>query len=168
MHSKQSVRWFIGLVLALGLEARALDVKVDQPLPALEPAAFEGSLPDLKGKVVLVDFWASWCGPCKHSFPALEALHKEYAGKGLVILGINLDAKVTDMVRFLEKNPVTFPIVRDKDQTYVVPLGLEALPTNLLVDRAGKVRFIHAGFRGEETVAELKAQIETLLAEGAP
>lgn len=143
-------------------------LKTGDSLPALKPGWFEGSLPELRGHVVLLDFWASWCGPCRKSFPALESLHQAYGRKGLVVLGMNIDEKRADMDRFLAANPVTFAVVRDKDQKLVESVSIEAMPTSLLVDRAGRIRVIHSGFHGEETTAALRAEIERLLTEPAP
>jgi thiol-disulfide isomerase/thioredoxin len=143
-------------------------LKAGDPLPAMRADWFEGALPALRGQVVLIDFWASWCGPCRKSFPALESLHQAYRQKGLVVLGVNIDEKKADMDRFLGENRATFPIVRDRDQKFVEFVSVETMPTSLLIDRSGRVRVIHNGFKGEETATALRAEVERLLAEAAP
>ncbi len=132
-------------------------------LPSLSGASLEGDLPATRGKVLLVDFWASWCGPCKKSFPSLEELHQRYKGRGLVVIGISVDEDAGAMHRFLRQHPVSFSIVRDREQKLVKALKIEAMPTSLLVDRSGVIRFVNSGFRGSSTEAQLQRQIEQLL-----
>src|SRR5579862_4013190 len=114
-----------GLLLALVLfwsagNALAGGVKAGDSFPDLSAFKLEGKLPDsTKGKVVMVDFWASWCEPCKQSFPAMEDLHKRYADRGLVIIAVNVDENRPDMEAFLKKNTATFVVVRDPSQKLV-------------------------------------------------
>ena len=131
----------------------------------LESFDLEGPLPDLKGKIVLLDFWASWCGPCAKSFPSLDALYQEYRERGVVVLGINLDEKRSGMDGFLKKRPVTFPIVRDAKQKLVAKANVGSMPTSLILDRSGRERFRHNGFHGEKTIAALRKHFDTLLGE---
>lgn len=134
-------------------------------LPALSSYGLSGTLPSLAGKVVLVDFWASWCGPCRKSFPELQALSDQYAKQGLVVLGISVDEDAAAMREFLEKHAVTFPVARDGAQKLVAAAGVSAMPSSFVVDRSGVVRFVHTGFFGEKTVEEYRTQIESLLRE---
>jgi len=136
-----------------------------QVLYPLESFGLEGSLPDLKGKIVLLDFWASWCGPCAKSFPSLDALYKEYRERGVVVLGINLDEDPAAMGAFLKKRPVSFPIVRDAKQKLVAKANVGSMPTSLILDRSGRERFRHNGFQGDETVAALRQHLDSLLGE---
>lgn len=163
--SSRTSSWMWLLVIALSAGAAVAALKEGDDLPALQSAQFEGNLPDLGGKVVLLDFWASWCGPCKKSFPELEKLYESYKDRGFVILGVNVDEKSADMHKFLEGHAVSFPIVRDKEQTLISAAGVESMPTSFLVDRSGKIRSLHNGFRGEETVNALRQEIEKLLDE---
>lgn len=150
------------VVLPLVLsEAGAADA--GRPFPDARALGIEGAWPATKGKVVLVDFWASWCGPCKKSFPALEALHRRYQSRGLVVIGVSVDEDAAAMKGFLKNHPVTFPIVRDAKHRLVESVNAKAMPTSLLVDRAGTIRFVNAGFKGAETEAEMTRQIEQLL-----
>lgn len=162
---RNAVLLALGILASCALPAVAGQIEPGTPLPALENKGIEGALPDLKGKVVLVDFWASWCGPCKKAMPELNAFHREYGGKGLVVLGVNMDDKAADKDRFVAANPVEFALVRDARHEYVKTIEPKSMPTTLLVDRKGVVRFVHNGFKGEKTTAALKAQIEQLLAE---
>ena len=167
-------RWtglVFGLVLLAGLTARltAAGLKLGDPFPDLAAFKLEGKLPsDLKGKVVLVDFWASWCGPCKQSFPAMEELHQRYAAKGLVIIAVSVDEKPGDMESFLKKGHASFTVVRDAGQKLVEKAGVATMPSSFLLDREGKIRFAHSGYRGEETKKKYAEEIENLLKPAAP
>jgi thiol-disulfide isomerase/thioredoxin len=144
--------------------AAAAGIKVGDAFPELAPFQLEGKLPaGLKDKVVMIDFWASWCDPCKDSFPAMNDLHKRYGQKGLVILAINVDENRKDMEDFLKKNSATFAVVRDASQKLVEKAGIATMPGSFLLDRAGKVRFIHNGYRGAETKKKYEEEIESLL-----
>jgi len=137
-------------------------------LPALDSFKLEGKLPDkLKGQVILLDFWASWCGPCKKSFPAMQELQKHFAGRGLVIIAVSVDEKRGDMERFLKGMDVSFTTVRDAEQKLVAAADATTMPTSFLIDRAGKIRFVHSGFLGDQTVKQYYEQIELLLKERA-
>jgi thiol-disulfide isomerase/thioredoxin len=97
------------------------------------------SLASLKGKVVLVDFWASWCGPCRRSLPALDALQRKYAAQGFQAVGINMDEDAEAMDGFLARVPVGFTIVRDQTGKSAEAFGVVAMPTAFLLDVEGRV-----------------------------
>jgi len=143
--------------------ANAAGLKEGDPFPDLASFGLEGTVPDLKGKVVLIDFFASWCGPCKESFPAMEDIYKKYAGKGLVVLAINLDKKKEDMDGFLKNHPASFPIVRDASNKLVSAVKIPTMPSSFLLDRSGKVHSAHRGFKGSETTKKYAEEIEALL-----
>ncbi len=139
-------------------------LKVGDPLPDLAGFALEGKLPEsLAGKVVILDFWASWCGPCKDSFPAMNDLQKKYGDRGLVIIAVNVDEAASDMQDFLKDNKAAFVVVRDVKQKLVAAAGVPTMPSSFIVDPAGRVRFTHSGFHGDKTRAEYETQIESLL-----
>ena len=145
------------------------DFKKGDSLPDLNSFQLEGKLPDaIKGQVILLDFWASWCGPCKSSFPVMEDLSKKYGERGLTIIAVNVDEKPENMQRFVDSMKVTFPIVRDAKQKLVAAANIPTMPTSFLIDRSGKIRFIHPGFRSEETVPQYVKEIEQLLQESKP
>ena len=138
-------------------------LKVGDALPDLASFKLEGKLPDnLKGKVVLVDFWASWCLPCAKSFPVLDELQKKYGDK-LVIVAVNIDEKAANMDTFLKKHPISFTVVRDSEQKLVAVVEPATMPTSFILDGEGKVRFLHNGFHGEDTRKEYVSEIESLL-----
>lgn len=153
------------VALMLGIAAHAATgLKVGDSFPDLAGFELEGKLPEsVKGKVLLIDFWASWCGPCHESFPALEDLHRRLSDKGVVLIGVSVDEVRGEMERFLKKNPVTFAILRDAKQRLVARAGVPTMPTSILVDRTGRVRFIHAGYQGKETKLQLERELTTLL-----
>ncbi len=153
----------LALAAGLVLPTAAAPLKEGDPFPDLKTFKLEGELPDFAGKVVIVDFFASWCGPCKDSFPAMQELHEKFAGKGLIILAVNLDKKAEDMKEFLSKHTATFPIVRDGANALVKAVKIATMPSSFILDRTGKVRFIHRGFKGDKTKEEYLQQISELL-----
>jgi thiol-disulfide isomerase/thioredoxin len=158
----------IAAVMAGLLAARTANaaLKVGDALPDLNSFELDGKLPDsLKGKVVLLDFWASWCVPCAESFPVMDELQKKYGEQGLVIVAVNVDEKAADRDKFLKKHSVGFTIVRDGKQKLVGEVSPETMPTSYLIGRDGKVRFLHNGFHGAETKKEYISEIESLLKE---
>lgn len=118
----------------------------------------------LRGKVVYMDFWASWCPPCVKSFSFLNQLDHDLKDKGLHVIGINLDEKVADAQDFLAKNPVDFSIVADPSKQCAKGLEVMAMPTSYLIDRKGNVRHVHQGFRPDES-EKLRALITQLVME---
>jgi cytochrome c biogenesis protein CcmG/thiol:disulfide interchange protein DsbE len=137
------------------------------PAPPLELRAGDGSttrLADLKGRVVLIDFWASWCGPCRASFPALDALYRELHDRGLEVLAINLDQQRSRADAFLAAYPHAMTVLFDPAGESPEAFKVRAMPTSVLVDRAGNIRFTHTGYT-KKTVDGYRREIETLLKE---
>jgi cytochrome c biogenesis protein CcmG, thiol:disulfide interchange protein DsbE len=116
------------------------------------------------GRVVYVDFWASWCVPCRKSMPALEALYRKHGAAGFAVVGVNKDVNDDDSRRFLERVPVTFTLVKDADDRIARSFRVKAMPSGYLVDRRGIVRRVHRGFT-DATAAELDEEIQSLLRE---
>jgi thiol-disulfide isomerase/thioredoxin len=160
---RQSVLFLGGI--AAGSRPLWAGWKEVDPLPALTAFGLEGTVPNIKGKVVYLDFWASWCAPCKASFPVLNRWQQQFGQKGFIVLGVSVDESVADMHRFLEKTPASFPIVRDASHKLVSVAAVNSMPTSFLVDRKGIIRHVHNGFR-EKDEAALVAQITGLLAQG--
>jgi thiol-disulfide isomerase/thioredoxin len=157
----------IALVLAFASAASALTLG-DAP-PAIDVPDRAGNkvdLNELKGKVVVIDFWASWCGPCRQEMPILEALHKKYAKQGLVLIGINIDSNSKKMDNFLKGTPASFRIVHDRKLAVAAKYEPGTMPSSYFVGRDGKIRYVHEGFRKKDA-AELEERIKQLLAEAA-
>ena len=128
-------------------------------LPLVQGEAVH-SLHALRGKVVLVDFWASWCGPCVKSMPVYQALYSLYQPRGFEILALSVDEDVQDAKDFLRRHPVTFPVLYDAEGKIAAAYKVPGMPTSYLVDRTGKIVSIHTGFN-----QAIKVQLERELAE---
>ncbi len=100
-----------------------------------------------RGKVVLLDFWASWCAPCRSSFPWMNEMQDKYGEDGLVVIAVNLDNDPGEAAGFLESNPAGFEIRYDADRSMARAFGVDSMPNSFLIDRSGRVRVQHRGFR---------------------
>lgn len=121
-------------------------------------------LRQFRGKVLYVDFWASWCTPCAQSFPFLNDLNRDLKDKGLQIIGVNLDEAAEDAKAFLAKYPANFTVAADASQQCAKDFDVKAMPSSYLIDRNGVIRHVHLGFRPEEAKA-FRALAEQLLTE---
>lgn len=151
------------LVCAQPLAAAALDTGARMPeLTAVDLAGKRFDRKALEGKVVLIDFWASWCAPCKQELPQLERLYQKHKAKGLVVIGVNVDRDL-DKARALAKElKLSFPVVHDAEHAIAGRFEPPRMPSSFLIDRKGVVRYVHAGFRaGDE--AEIEKQLKALL-----
>jgi thiol-disulfide isomerase/thioredoxin len=128
---------------------------VGAPMPRFNLPAVSGTVnsDSLRGHIVYVDFWASWCDPCRRSFPWLRALHENYAAKGLVIVAINLDKDRAAAERFLVKYPAPFKVAFDPAGGTAEAFHVQAMPTSYLVGRDGRVLETHAGFDSKQAAA---------------
>jgi thiol-disulfide isomerase/thioredoxin len=139
-----------------------------QPAPAftlpLRGATTPLALDKLRGQVVMINFWASWCGPCREEFPLLDQMYKQYKSVGFTMLGVNVEPESKDAEGFIAKTPVTFPIVFDKDSAVSKLYRVEGMPSTVLIDRKGVLRWVHRGYKsGDEN--EYLNQIRALLRE---
>ncbi len=155
--------------LALLLSGSAAAIEAGAPAPALtlsrlEEPAQSISLAGLRGSVIYVDFWASWCVPCRLSMPALESLYRRHRDRGFAVVGINKDVAPADAQRFLKRVSVSFALARDGEDAAARAFDVKAMPSGYLVDRKGIVREVHRGFVAE-TAAALEREIEVLLKE---
>jgi thiol-disulfide isomerase/thioredoxin len=108
-------------------------------------------LSEMTGNVVLINFWASWCGPCREDMPLLNALHKKYAPLGFTVLGVNVEEDVDGAMSFLKNVPVDFPILLDNTNKVSKQYKVVAMPTTVVVDRDGNMRYLHEGYKpGDE------------------
>ena len=148
----------LGLPVASGL----ISTLASSPASAAEGKPLP--LDHYVGKVVLADFWASWCGPCRLSMPWLNQMHEKYADQGLHILGVNLDEDAASAARFLKSYPASFEVLYDPKGEYASHYALMTMPTSILFDRNGQTITQHRGFLTDQTadyeaglVAALKA-----------
>jgi thiol-disulfide isomerase/thioredoxin len=161
--------WALAALLAALATRSPAQVAPGSAFPPLSAAGLGGGpLPETSGKVVLVDFWASWCAPCKASFPVYSRIQADYAERGLVIVAVSVDDTAAAFAGFVAKMKPGFATVHDADHRLVGVVQVPTMPTSYLVDRAGKVRFMHPGFHGDQTDRELRKEIDALLAEKPP
>ena len=105
------------------------------------------SLGDLKGQVVMINFWASWCGPCRQEMPLLEQIHRKYEPLGFTLLGVNVEENSADGQAFLKDRPVSFPVLYDPENGISKLYDVVAMPSTVLIDRQGNVRYLHHGYK---------------------
>jgi peroxiredoxin len=157
------------LVLAAGvLCATAADAaELSGPAPGFtlpNRSGAEVSLADLEGQVVMINFWATWCGPCRKEMPHLEALYERYGELGFTLLGINVEDNPRGAEKWLEETPVSFDILFDSSNKVSELYEVVAMPTTVIMDKTGNVRFVHHGYQpGYEN--EYQSEIRALLTE---
>ncbi len=156
---------FLVLTIVVVARKRDLGPAPDLDLPTITadgaPSGERVSLRGLRGKVVLVDFWATWCGPCRVMTPVLQRMHTRYAARGLAVVGVNVDEDGPGIVpRFRQHYGVEYPMVYDVGMGASARYEIRSLPTLLVIDRDGHVRYRHSGTESE---AELASLIEGLL-----
>lgn len=151
------------LLLAAGLLLSVSAHAAPAPEFSLPSAAGQTvSLSQQRGKIVYVDFWASWCGPCRQSFPWMNEMLSKYQSQGLEIIAVNLDNSRADADSFLEKNPASFTVVFDPTATMPPLYGVKGMPTSYLIDASGEIILQHAGFNASHRES-LEASIQQAL-----
>src|SRR5690606_383679 len=152
---------------ACAVVASATAGELSGPAPDFSLKAKSGetvALSDLKGEVVMINFWATWCGPCRKEMPHLEALHQRYKNLGFTLLGINVEDDTRGVEKFLKETPVSFPVLLDPANEVSGLYRVVAMPTTVIIDRNGQMRYIHHGYQsGYEH--QYQAQIRELLRE---
>jgi peroxiredoxin len=159
-------RTFIATALA-ALSAAAPAVAPPAPAPDFTLRALSGPnlrLAEQRGQVVMVNFWATWCGPCRQEMPHLNRLYEKYRASGFTLLGINVDDDTYKAADLASKLAVKFPVLFDTDKRVSRAYDLSAMPATVLIDRDGRVRYQHRGYRSgfEDTYEQ---QIRELLKE---
>jgi thiol-disulfide isomerase/thioredoxin len=162
------LRWRLIQLLLLwaGLSLQAVAVQPGELAPLLElPQLGSGeniSLADLKGKIVYVDFWASWCGPCRQSLPLYEELYQRMPTEHFQILAVNLDEDLKDAEKFLKRHPVSYPVLLDPAGNSAKTWSVLVMPSSYLVDSDGKLAYIYRGFEASH-IGDIEDDIKTLL-----
>jgi peroxiredoxin len=161
------LRWFSTLAVSALIASLAFAATLSGPAPGFALESRDGemvALEDLKGDVVMINFWATWCVPCRQEMPHLEALHQRYSGLGFTLLGVNVEDNRDGAAKFLKETPVSFPILFDPKSEVSKLYNVVAMPSTVMVGRDGTMRFIHHGYKpGYEN--EYQAQIRALLRE---
>jgi len=151
------------LLLALNIQAGT----ISGPAPDFTLKSNTGKnirLSDLRGQVVMINFWASWCGPCRQEMPILDDLYKRYSKLGFTLIGVNVEQDSSKANAYLKDIPVSFPILYDTANQTSKLYNVSAMPTTVMVDRNGNMRFIHHGYKpGYEN--DYKKQIKALIRE---
>jgi thiol-disulfide isomerase/thioredoxin len=132
-------------------------------LPLLGGSQF--SLAEHKGKVVMLDFWATWCGPCIRALPTVTKVTGEYAPKGVVFAAVNLQEDADKVSGFMENKSWDFTVALDSDGSVADQFGVSAIPHSVIIDKKGVIRYVHVGFDPRTGEEELRKELEALLAE---
>jgi thiol-disulfide isomerase/thioredoxin len=155
----------IAVMLAAALGASSASaLEKGAPAPQFDLQGLDGAvkLAKLQGKVVYVDFWASWCGPCRQSFPWMNEMQAKYGARGLQVVGVNVDANNADARQFLASTPARFTIGFDPQGATPRSYGIKGMPSSVLIGPDGKVLLEHSGFRDADR-AELESKIQSAL-----
>jgi peroxiredoxin len=137
------------------------------PAPAFTLATLSGeqaALSQYKGQVVLVNFWATWCGPCQQEMPLLEQMYKKYQPAGFTLIGVNVDKEAAPVKALLARRPVSFPVLLDPANEVSKAYHVDEMPSSVIIDRKGQIRYIHRGYKpGDEN--EYQDRIRQLIRE---
>lgn len=136
-------------------------------LPAIANGTGTIDLASLRGQVFVVDFWASWCGPCADEMPVLERLYAQHRAAGFSVVGVSQDSAASNVEQFLRRIPVNFPIVLDGAHAVAGRYSPPSMPTSFIVDRRGIVRHVHRGFRSADA-GPMASEIAALVAQPRP
>lgn len=167
MRSMKSCAAAVLLSLTFSVGSHAAQEPPNGPAPdfTLKSASGENiKLSELRGQVVLINFWASWCGPCRQEMPLLDQMYQKYGELGFTLLGVNVEQDSADAQRMLHETPVTFPILFDTQNVVSKLYDVTAMPSTVIVDRDGNVRYVHKGYQpGYEN--EYQTQVRALVKE---
>jgi len=160
-------RWLLPLLLAVSASTATAAIQLSTTAPDFTLRSVGGPnmrLAEQRGQVVLVNFWATWCGPCRQEMPHLSRLYDRYRSSGFVLLGVNIDDDPRAAADLATKLGLQFPVLLDTDKQVSRAYDMSAMPATLLIDRNGRVRHIHRGYRDgvERTYEE---QVRNLLKE---
>ena len=157
------------LLFGLTLAFAAAAAEPGTQAPGFTAKTFEGkevSLADYRGKIVFVDFWASWCSPCRESLPMYDKLAADFGGSDFTVIAVNLDETAADARKFMAEHPVKYTVVQDPDGDIPKAFGVAGMPSSYLIDRDGTIRQRHIGF-SKKDVETLRAEVTKLLGKPA-
>lgn len=147
---RETLRIALGLLLAAASTAAPAALTASTLAPDFTLARMGGAnlrLHEQRGQVVMVNFWATWCAPCREEMPHLDRLYQKYRASGFVLLGVNVDDDVGNAVALAQKLGVRFPVLLDTDKKVSRLYDLKAMPSTVLIDRDGRVRHVHRGYQ---------------------
>lgn len=160
-------RSLLVLIFTIGAAAVTLGAATKRDAPDFTLPSRGGesvTLSSLKGQVVMINFWATWCGPCRQEMPLLEEMYTRYNRMGFTLLGVNVEENSKGADAFLKETPVSFPVLFDTQNEVSKLYDVIAMPSTVILDREGTVRYLHKGYKpGYEN--EYLSQIRTLLRE---
>lgn len=146
----------VGAVAVLTTASQAFALDLDEPAPDFTLKSNQGNnvrLDDLKGEVVMINFWATWCGPCLQEMPLLDELYQKYESAGFTLLGVNVEdaGDKTKVDQMMQELGVSFPVLYDVDSIASELYSVDAMPSTVFVDREGNFRYLHRGYKpGDE------------------
>jgi thiol-disulfide isomerase/thioredoxin len=155
-------KWFLALLIYSWIFGQAAAAAESAPNFELPTAAGTLTLAELKGKVIYLDFWASWCPPCRKSFPWMNEMEQRFGRQGLAVVAINLDKDRDLATKFLHEVPAKFTVAYDQQGRVADSYHVPGMPSSFIIDRNGKIQAIHIGFRDEDT-PELESSLRSLL-----
>lgn len=140
------------LSMMLVFNVQAMDMNSPAPDFTLKSLTGENlKLSELRGNVVLLNFWASWCGPCRQEMPLLEKMHNKYKGLGFTVMGVNVEEDSSKAKAMAKKDKLSFPVLFDTQSQVSKAYQVSAMPSTVIIDRDGKVRYLHKGYKpGDE------------------
>ncbi len=155
------------VLTAIALTGTAFAADARGPAPAFTLTALTGqpaALSQYKGQVVMVNFWATWCGPCQQEMPLLEQMYKKYKPAGFTLIGVNVDKTEAPVKDLMTRKPVSFPVLLDPSNQVSKAYQVAEMPSTVIIDRKGEIRYIHRGYRpGDEN--EYQDRIRQLIKE---
>ncbi|HVC02771.1 MAG TPA: TlpA disulfide reductase family protein [Steroidobacteraceae bacterium] len=143
------------VLAAIAAASTAIAASVDggpaPPFTLSTPGGRQDSLSQFKGQVVMLNFWATWCGPCQQEMPLLDQIYKQYAPAGFTLLGINVDTNEAKVKALLAHKPVSFTVLLDPHNSVAGKYHVEEMPSTIIIDRQGNIRYVHRGYKpGDE------------------
>lgn len=153
--------------LSLAIMQNALAGLESGPAPDFTLKTNDGSnlrLAEQRGEVVMINFWASWCGPCRQEMPHLNALSEEFKPMGFKLLGVNVDEDMNDARQAIDRLKIEFPVLFDSENSVVEMFRVDAMPTTVIIDRDGNIRHLHRGYKPGYEI-EYQEQVSALIKE---
>ncbi len=153
-HNQLNIKLLLGIVLGLFITVSAIAETLQGKAPDFTLKSNSGKnlkLSEFRGQVVMLNFWASWCGPCRQEMPLLDQIQKRYSSLGFTILGVNVEEDSNKAKAMLREVPVSFPVMFDTANKASKLYNVSAMPSTVLIDRNGNLRYMHKGYKpGDE------------------